>query len=398
MKSSSATFDLTRYDDLLHRVYGAALEPSQWTDTIRAIAELFDARRALLYTFMHSPARRGFCFTHNLPQNEMEAWADVSVAEDPFVQAGLRNPALIADGMALTGDQMVPRSELVGSRMYRDIWQPMDIEHVCVAVVFGNADERRLPTAMSLYRSRSDDAFSPQEVDWIRRLLLHMSRSLGVMFHLRDQAQQVASSRAAFDRLLAGVVLLDSTQSVQFVNSAAKDLLHRAQVVRLHTEGANNTGRLVAVGQLPPTKKAFERALGDAVAPLREARGKHFSQGVVLQDRLGRASCVMHASPLTEAQGLASAGGTRANAIVLLHELSGGGRLDMLVLCRLFGMTPAEARAASQVLEGGSIIEMAQRLNVSANTLKTQLKAVYAKTNTARQVDLLKLLLALCNK
>ena len=72
-----------------------------------------------------------------------------------------------------------------------------------------------------------------------------------------------------------------------------------------------------------------------------------------------------------------------------------GASVPAELLCPLFGMTPAEARVASQVLEGGSADAMATRLGVSVNTIKTQLKAVFVKTNTNRQVDLLKLLLAL---
>jgi DNA-binding CsgD family transcriptional regulator len=48
-----------------------------------------------------------------------------------------------------------------------------------------------------------------------------------------------------------------------------------------------------------------------------------------------------------------------------------------------------------QILAGGSTADMAARLNVSVNTLKTQLQAAYAKTRTNRQVDMLKLLLSL---
>ena len=79
--------DIGGYDDLVHSIYDSALEPAGWTNTIGTIAEAFGARKALIYTFMHGPARGGFCFTHNLPQEQLEAWAEISQAEDPFVQA-----------------------------------------------------------------------------------------------------------------------------------------------------------------------------------------------------------------------------------------------------------------------------------------------------------------------
>jgi DNA-binding CsgD family transcriptional regulator len=61
-------------------------------------------------------------------------------------------------------------------------------------------------------------------------------------------------------------------------------------------------------------------------------------------------------------------------------------------------MTPAEAMAALQVLSGGSVAQMADRLQVSVNTFKSQLAAAYAKTMSHRQTDLLKLLLSLSRR
>ena len=69
-----------------------------------------------------------------------------------------------------------------------------------------------------------------------------------------------------------------------------------------------------------------------------------------------------------------------------------------MLLCRLLKLTPAEARAALQLTQGGGSEEMATRLGVASNTLKTQLQAAYTKTGTHRQADLLKLLLALASR
>ena len=103
---------------------------------------------------------------------------------------------------------------------------------------------------------------------------------------------------------------------------------------------------------------------------------------------------VLHVAPLGNAPAFAI-GGTRPHAIVFLYDLEAAASVAPGTLCELFGLTGAEARAALQVLQGGSVTDMAQRLGVAANTFKSQIKAVYAKTHTNRQADLLKLLLAL---
>jgi DNA-binding CsgD family transcriptional regulator/PAS domain-containing protein len=385
--------DISRYDDLLHSVYDCALEPSGWSKTIGAIAEVFGASKALIYTFMHGPARGGFCFTHNLPQEQLEAWAEISQAEDPYVQAVLsRN--LLVDGAVYEGCELVPHEQLIQTRLYREIWVPRDIEHVCVNIIFAGADTRKLPTAMSLYRSKCEATFGRAELDLLRRLVVHLSRALGVMYHLTDDARQIASTRAALDRLGSGVVLIDGRGGVQFANLTAQSLFRQANKVRLVSGGSAKVERLAPASRLPNIERAFRRAVDDAIAPLEEANGEHFSSALILPDGTGKPACVMHAAPLGRGKTVSAGGGLEARAIVFFYDL-GSVTVAAELLRQLFGLTPAEARAAQQVLEGGSADEMAARLGVSVNTFKTQLKAAYAKTNTSRQVDLLKLMLAL---
>lgn len=58
---------------------------------------------------------------------------------------------------------------------------------------------------------------------------------------------------------------------------------------------------------------------------------------------------------------------------------------------RLYGLTPAEGRLAHLILDGSGLAEAAQRIGVSRNTARTQMKQIYAKTDTHSQADLIRL-------
>ena len=62
------------------------------------------------------------------------------------------------------------------------------------------------------------------------------------------------------------------------------------------------------------------------------------------------------------------------------------------LLKQLFGLTPAEARIAIELVRGHGLKGIASALRVSEGTVRTQLKAILAKTNTHRQADLVGLL------
>ena len=388
-----ATMGLARYDELVHAVYDAALAPARWPEVVSLIAGAFGAPRTLLFTWAHAPAQGGFTFTHDITQAALEQWAAKSMHEDPFVRSAM-DRGLLVEGVAVNGDDLVPPEALHATAFYRDLWQPLDIERVCSGVVFDGTDARKLPTALSVYRSRRDPRFRADDVDLMRRLLAHLSRALGVMFPLRDSEWRVAASLAALDRLAGGVILLDANERVRFTNRAAQETLRRGDALRAAAVAAGGSDGLALHPRLLGHERAFRDALTHALRPLAADAGDHFSEALVLPDADGRPACVVHVAPLAPTAAFAT-GGTPPVAVVFVYDLARAAHLAPQTLVDLFALTPAEARAALQVLQGGSVAEMAARLAVSENTFKTQLKEAYVKTHTHRQPDLLKLLLAL---
>lgn len=61
-------------------------------------------------------------------------------------------------------------------------------------------------------------------------------------------------------------------------------------------------------------------------------------------------------------------------------------------LISLFGLSPAEARLARALCHGETLEEYAEAQSVKLPTVKTQLRAVFAKTHTDRQVALVNLI------
>jgi DNA-binding CsgD family transcriptional regulator len=61
-------------------------------------------------------------------------------------------------------------------------------------------------------------------------------------------------------------------------------------------------------------------------------------------------------------------------------------------LRRRFGLTPMQTRVAMQFRAGRSIAEAAEALDLSPATVRTHLKALFARTGTGRQTELALLL------
>ena len=201
--------NLDVYDTLVHAIYDAALHPLRWPQVLERLCAAFESRSALLFTPLHSPAQGGFTFTHRISTATVERWSAKSIHDDVYTQAALRR-GLLVDGMAINSDDLVPRVEAYASRFYQELWAPAGLSHGCMGVIFAGTDARHLPTAISIYRGPEAASFTPDHVEMLRALLAHLSRSLGVMYHLRDRQLQMAASLAALDSLPGGVVLLDA--------------------------------------------------------------------------------------------------------------------------------------------------------------------------------------------
>lgn len=146
-------------------------------------------------------------------------------------------------------------------------------------------------------------------------------------------------------------------------------------------------GRIVASD--PPTTGAIERAISSALG----TAGAPISQAPVVIRREGRRPIVLSAVPLTGRAGMIFA---PAHALVILRDLDAERVPAEAGLRAIFGLTRAEARMALSVAKSGdAVTAVAEQLGVSVPTARTQLAAVYRKTDSKGQADLIRLIMRL---
>ena len=103
--------------------------------------------------------------------------------------------------------------------------------------------------------------------------------------------------------------------------------------------------------------------------------------------------------PLTVATVLPLTSGLRAgygkqlsaSAAIFVHNQPSFDDGLVTTLAAAFGLTGAEARVLSALLEGLSLSETASRFQISVNTVRWHLKRLFEKTSTKRQSDLIRL-------
>jgi DNA-binding CsgD family transcriptional regulator len=100
---------------------------------------------------------------------------------------------------------------------------------------------------------------------------------------------------------------------------------------------------------------------------------------------------VIHLIPVTgEARDIFGGG----FGVLVITAVSAPAAPTVALIRGLFDLTPAEARVASGIAEGLTVDQIAGQHGVTAETVRVQIKAVFAKTGVSRQSQLAALLAA----
>ena len=188
---------------------------------------------------------------------------------------------------------------------------------------------------------------------------------------------------AALNRLAVGALVVDSDSRILLANQAAGQILSSAdglmiaqdnicragiptETQRLHAlvrAAAVKTGASVEdAGGMAISRTAMKRPLGVLVLPLAEV------------------------SSVTENE-------DECFAVIFVTDPERQPLPSSETIGKMFGLSPAEARLAHALAEGLRVEEAAERCGVTVSTARTYLKQAFAKTETNRQSELVKLIL-----
>ena len=238
---------------------------------------------------------------------------------------------------------------------------------------------------IEVHRGNTSHPLNEREVAFLETLRFHFVQALENYRYLAAKHYALSMGFAILDSLHQPTLLIDASKSIHYANSAAKELLeskryiceYRGTLACMNVEDNNNlvTEVLELAGtsvDLPNSNRHYLRM-----------RGAAFNSPVGV--------CI---SPLRPKEVMGACGSVPL-LMVVVHEADNHAKPAPFMLAEVFDLTPAEAQVAMAISEGHSIEEIAQRRSVAMGTICEQLKAVFSKTQTNRQVNLVRRLTAL---
>jgi DNA-binding CsgD family transcriptional regulator len=359
---------------IIRDIYATAFDEQPWQDVVARTARRVDAHAAFLFTTFLPDSDGGLFVPYGMPQNEARQFVSEVATVDVWFHELLRRNGPLRTGFRWHTDSLVSHDDLRRTRFFADYLVPCDIGRN-LGVMVGDGTSEPLPLSpLCVYRPMRSVPFSTADDDVLRRLGEHFTQAMMIRQRLRAAMNGPAS--LAVERVSTALVVLARDRRIVLANPAAESLFAAGgpPLVR--------EGRLCAAD--PADRAALDKAIESCATYRFDAR---FSLSVRLQGPLGR-GVVARIAPVPPAAQTS----TKAAAIAFVMR-EGQSPLDVHAIARtVYKLTSAESELVKHLAEGFTIEESAARRKVGVATARTQLRAVFAKTGTRRQADLMRLL------
>ncbi len=352
---------------MVQAIYEAAVQPGGWPTVLEDLRRCFGGSTSALLTWDNKSNTSRVMSARTEPAGEyVRHWNS-------------RNPLRLQFASGFVGDDsmMMDRRELRRTSYYNEFLAPHDLHQLLVLKLWNNVRE---DAAINLFRTARQRDFDATDLGAARRLLPHLQAATQLASRLAGANLRQQGDAAVLDRLSVATLLLDQNGGVLHANAAAQRL------------GAAADGLTFGQAGISPTagedRARLAGIIGRAVCGDAE-HVRHAAAAAIARPSGRRPYAVLVAPLCMEAVWMLP---RRAAAIVTIVDPEATPRMPAGVLRALYGLTRSEAAVALGVAGGSELSEVAARLGLTAASARQYLSRVFAKTGTARQHELTRLL------
>lgn len=354
---------LERFSRIVTAVHDSAVEPGRWTDALSTVRTFLGATGCGL--ICGGPDRD--VTTCSVPDHEaMEAYSSYFRPLD-YVLDAVESSAL---GLVHSGESLValnPRSEFNADWM-----RPYSMDDGLFVRVSGGSR----PHVFLVAAPRGREIANSDNVRAVNALVPHLRQALRTQHTLRDLRDRTCDSSHPADSFSAAALAISADMTVTYTNPAAESLL------RCSAELLMCSGRLRLATSAADDH--FRRAVLHAVS---DSETVALNGDSVLVPRIGSSRpLIIHVLPT---------GGAHRSALAVVVDPDVRREPPKTLLRQVFSFTDSEAEIALRISRGHGLSAIADELSLSLATVKTHLQHAYQKTDTHRQTELARLVLAL---
>jgi DNA-binding CsgD family transcriptional regulator len=356
--------------DLIGCIYDAALDRALWSLALEKTCAFVQGQSAML--FARRQTRYDFEWG-NKPrflESYVTRYHDLNPFDVPLMVRGEVGEVRLAS-------EYVSPDEYLKSRFYREWMAP---QHIIDAILTLFEKTAVGYSGLAILRHERADLVKDEAKRRIRLLYPHFRRAVTIGHIIDLQKFEAATFADSLDGLAFATYLVDASGSVVHANAAGIAMLDKSDPIR------------AVAGKLSVAERRADRALHDLfiAAEHDDQVASAKSIDVPLCDGDGE-QYVAHVLPLTS--GARRRAGTTYCAVAAVFVRKAALELPhpLQAIATVFKLTTAEMRVLMTVIQMGGAREAMPALGISEATVRAHLRHIFEKTNTSRQIDLVKL-------
>lgn len=358
---------MDRFDRIIDRLYDGVADAQAWHEALTGLCDATRAHHAILMARRTTPSADDFCAASRVAPDHL----------DNFVRAATSGPAdwlkVLPCGNALDFQAVIPREEFVRTDFFNDAIRPMNGYRAIVSIP---VRDEAADSFLALCRPEQAEDFNTEQTILVNRVVPHVTRALRVKLRMDRAAQITSCAFGLIDEMDAGVAVVDGCLRPVVVNQALQSVLDAKDGLYLRGD------RLVA--QVPTDHARLEAAVRRALADDVRAPGQY---------ALTLRRCASLPPWVSVVRRLPSQLGGKALAALIVEDASRRPAHLESLLAEVFELTPREAALAAHLAYGLDLDGAAAAMGIGRGTVRNYLKAIFAKTLTRRQGELVSLLL-----
>lgn len=359
-------------DQLISMLYDAPLIDGGWN---RAFADISSALN-------HSSILFGSQSTRFVDPDPIE----VSILVDPcdlqkfieLIMDDVANPLFPCFfhskvGKCFRFEDFLDRRAIESAAFFETIAKPSGQTNY-LGLTVDRCDDYILP--LSVHRNARQPDYQDDEVRLLQFLTPHMRRAFKLDRELRTSRTHSKAMDAVLASLDCGVILLSAQAEVIFMNGIAQTFVDQRD------------GLCSEAGVLRSSKREERTLLAEAVANSAVQRSTN-GDGVSLSRACGRKlPCLIY-----PVRGRRREGFDQRASVMLLFRTQDRSIPGMAgLIARIYQLSPRQAQLVEHILSGDVLQDAADAMGVSYETVKTQLRRVFEKTETKSQNELVRLI------
>lgn len=351
-------------DELIDLIYAALLGESTWQRFLDGLANSAPSGKTVMVMHDNNIDNGYIPLASGISKHTLTNYNGYFSHVNPFMKPASVRPT----GVGYIDEELVPKHEIERTEFFNDLLAPNEMPSRVALTITRESDYQFILASLG---SAFDEECKRNVADQLTRLSPHLKRAAD--YYRNAPEAQTASELGAsiFDAVDMGLVIIGDGFRVKAISRAGSVIVRQTSLLGISILGTVSIRDEQAQSLLSDMLKRTYS--GPKVASL-VALGTRMTFIRTYRDDIS----LFFNGP---------------SVILLLENRARRNAFDIALFASAFDLSRAETRALAGIVGGKTVTQISQEAGLSRETIRSQLKSLYAKTGTHGQTDLLRLIL-----